>query len=65
MALEGVTWIVVGNGLAQLAGLTLIVWMGRDLHRMPRVFEDLIYQQEGKTLQELEELGARLLGECR
>jgi len=65
MALEGVTWIVVGNGLAQLTGLAFIAWMGRDVHRIIRDFADLIEQKEGETLQELEELGARLLGGSR
>lgn len=63
MTLE--SWIVVGNGLAQLAGVALLVWMGRDVRRMTRALEDLIYKKEAKTLQELEELGTRLLGGSR
>lgn len=65
MTLEGLTWIVVVNGLVQLAGLVILLLGQRDIARMLRVVAALVYQEEDKTRARLEELGARLLGERR
>lgn len=62
MTLEGLTWIVVVNGLVQLVGLVLLIRGQRDIARMTRAVAGLVYQEEEKTRTRLEELGTRLLG---
>ena len=53
MTLEGVTWIVVINGLVQLAGLVILgvvlIRGQRDIARMTRAVVGLVYQEEEKT----------------
>lgn len=63
MTLEGLTWIVVVNGLAQLAGLVLLgVFLVRgqqEIARMTRAVAGLVYQEEEKTRAVIKDLLAR------
>ena len=64
MTLEGLTWIVVVNGLVQLAGLIVIVVVSvrnhREIVRMTRGVAGLVYQESEKTRARLDEfLGPR------
>lgn len=69
MTLEGLTWIVVVNGVVQLAGLVILgVYLHRghrEILRMTRAVAGLVYQEEEKTRTRLEDLGARVLGGSR
>lgn len=53
MTLEGLTWIVVVNGLVQIAGLVLLgvflIRSQRELVRLVRAVAGLVYQEEQKT----------------
>jgi len=63
MTLEGLTWIVVVNGLVQLAGLVLLgvllVRGQREIARMTRAVAGLVYQEEEKTRTLLKDLLSR------
>ena len=63
MTLEGLTWIVVVNGLVQLAGLVLLgvflVHGQREIARMTRAVAGLVYQEEEKTRTLLKDLLSR------
>jgi len=63
MTLEGLTWIVVVNGLVQLAGLVLLgIFLGRgqrEIARMTRAVAGLVYQEEEKTRTLIKDLLAR------
>ncbi|MBI4611911.1 MAG: hypothetical protein HY726_23210 [Candidatus Rokubacteria bacterium] len=66
MTLDGLTWIVVVNGLVQLAGLiTLVILAVRGLRaageisRMTRAVAGLVIQEEEKTRALLKELLSR------
>ncbi|HEV8437571.1 MAG TPA: hypothetical protein VGT40_05715 [Methylomirabilota bacterium] len=56
-------WIVVINGLVQLAGLVVIITLGvkghRELTRMTRGVAGLVYQESEKTRARLDELFGR------
>lgn len=60
MTLEGLTWIVVVNGLVQLAGLVLLgvflIRSQRELVRLFKVVGNLVYQEEKKTRTLLKDL---------
>ncbi len=60
MTLESLTWIVVANGLVQLAGLVVIVTVitrdHRETARMVRAVAGLVYQENEKTRARLDEL---------
>jgi hypothetical protein len=63
MTLEGVTWIVVVNGLVQLAGFVVIIALGvqghrehREFLRMNRALAGLMYPESEKTGARLDEL---------
>ena len=60
MTLESLTWIVVVNGLVQLAGLLVIVTVSvrnhREIVRMMRGVAGLVYQESEKTRARLDEL---------
>jgi hypothetical protein len=63
MTLEGLTWIVVVNGIVQLAGLVLLGVLltrgQREIARITRAVAGLVYQEEEKTRTRVEELLAR------
>jgi len=63
MTLEGLTWIVVLNGVVQLAGLVLLgVFLVRgqqEIARMTRAVAGLVYQEEEKTRTVIRDLVAR------
>jgi hypothetical protein len=61
--LEGLTWIVVANGLVQLAGLIVIIRYHivslrehREIMRLIRGTAGLVYQEDEKTRTRLDEL---------
>ena len=60
MTLEGLTWIVVVNGLVQLAGLVLLgvflIRSQRELVRLFKVVGNFVYQEEKKTRTLLKDL---------
>jgi len=60
MTLESLTWIVVVNGLVQLAGLLVIVTVSvrnhREIVRMMRGVAGLVCQESEKTWARLDEL---------
>ena len=60
MSLENLTWIVIANGLVQLAGLIAIVRYlvrnHREIVRMIRGTAGLVYQESEKTRTRLDEL---------
>ncbi len=56
MTLEGLTWIVVMNGLVQLAGLVVMIRNHREIVRMSRGVAGLVYQESEKTRARLDEL---------
>jgi hypothetical protein len=60
MTLEGLSWIVIANGLVQLAGLVVIIAIGvrghRELVRLSRGIAGLVYQESEKTRARLDEL---------
>ncbi len=60
MTLEGLSWIVITNGLVQLAalilGLILMIRNHREIVRMTRGLAGLVYQESEKTRARLDEL---------
>lgn len=60
MTLDGLSWIVIANGLAQLAGLiTMMIMMirnHREMVRMTRGLAGLVYQESDQTRARLDEL---------
>jgi hypothetical protein len=56
MTLEGLTWIVLVNGLVQLAGFMVMVRNHREIVRMTRSVAGLTYQESEKTRARLDEL---------
>jgi hypothetical protein len=56
MTLEGLSWIVIANGLVQLAGLILMIRNHREIVRMTRGLAVLVYQESEKTRTRLDEL---------
>ena len=60
MTLEGLSWIVIANGLVQLAGLVVILVVGvrghQELVRLSRAIAGLVYQESEKTRARLDEL---------
>jgi hypothetical protein len=56
MTLEGLSWIVIANGLVQLAGLILMIRNHREIVRMTRGLAGLVYQESEKTRARLDEL---------
>ena len=59
MTLEGLTWIVVVNGLVQLAGFIVMIRNHREIVRMTRGVAGLVYQESEKTRARLDELFRR------
>jgi hypothetical protein len=59
MTLEGQTWIVVVNGLVQLAGFIVMIQNHREIVRMARGVAGLVYQESEKTRARLDELFRR------
>ena len=59
MTLEGLTWIVVVNGLVQLAGFIVMIQNHREIVRMTRGVAGLVYQESEKTRARLDELFRR------
>ena len=59
MRLEGLTWIVVLNGLIQVSGLIVIIRYELQLARMTRAVAGLVYQESDKTRARLDELFGR------
>jgi len=63
VTLDGLSWIVIANGLVQLAGLVVIVVLGvrghRELVRMVRSVAGLVYQESEKTRARLDEVFGR------
>ena len=63
MTFEGLTWIMVVNGLIQLSGLvvmiTLMIKGHREMTRMTRAVAGLVYQESDKTRARLDELFGR------
>ena len=63
MTLDGLTWIVVANGLIQLSGLVLMITLmikgHREMTRMTRAVAGLVYQESDKTRTRLDELFGR------
>ena len=55
MTLEGLSWIVIANGLVQLAGLILMIRNHREIVRMTRGLAGLVYQESEKTRARLDE----------
>ena len=49
MTLDGLTWIIVGNGVVQLVGLVILIRGQRDMVRTVRAVAGLVYQEEQKT----------------
>jgi len=49
MTLEGLAWIVVVNGVVQLAGLVILILGQREIARRVRPLASFIYQEEKKT----------------
>jgi hypothetical protein len=60
MMLEGLSWIVIANGLVQLAGLIIMLMImvrnHREIVRMTRGLAGLVYQESEKTRARLDEL---------
>jgi hypothetical protein len=56
MTFEGLSWIVIANGLVQLAGLILMIRNHREIVRMTRGLAGLVYQESEKTRARLDEL---------
>jgi hypothetical protein len=56
MTLEGLTWIVVVNGLVQLAGFIVMIRDHRGIVRMARGLAGLVDQESEKTRARLDEL---------
>ena len=63
MTLEGLSWIVIANGLVQLAGLLAIIvmavqahWEHREIMRLSRGVAGLVYQENEKIRARLDEL---------
>lgn len=60
MSLEGLSWIVIANGIIQLTGLVVIIAIAvrgdRDLARLSRGVAGLVYQESEKTRARLDEL---------
>ena len=63
MTLEGLSWIVIVNGLVQLAGLVAIIVMAvqahrehREIMRLSRGVAGLVYQESERTRARLDEL---------
>ena len=63
MTLEGLSWIVIVNGLVQLAGLVAIIVMAvqahrehREIMRLSRGVAGLVYQENEKIRARLDEL---------
>jgi hypothetical protein len=60
MTLDNLGWIVIVNGLVQLAGLILLgvvlVRGHRDVVRMSRAVAGLVYQENEKTRARLDEM---------
>ena len=60
MTLEGLAWIVIVNGLVQLAGLIVMLVMmirgHREIVRMTGGVAGLVYQESEKTRTRLDEL---------
>ncbi|MGH7334278.1 MAG: hypothetical protein ACREKS_16345 [Candidatus Rokuibacteriota bacterium] len=56
MTLEGLSWIVIANGLVQLAGLVMMIRNHREIVRMTRGLAGLVYQESEKTRARLDEL---------
>jgi hypothetical protein len=59
MPLEGLTWIVVVNGLVQLAGFIVMIQNHREIVRMTCGVTSLVYQESEKTRARLDELFRR------
>jgi hypothetical protein len=64
MTSEGLTWIVVVNGVVQLAGLILLAFVlvrgHREIARITRAVAGLVYQENEKTRARIEEALGRL-----
>src|SRR6059036_896434 len=63
MTLQGLSWIVIANGLVQLAGLLAIIVMAvqahrehREIMRLSRGVAGLVYQENEKIRARLDEL---------
>jgi hypothetical protein len=60
MTLEGLSWIVIANGLVQLTGLVIMLIMmirnHREMVRMTRGVAGLVYQESERTRARLDEL---------
>ena len=56
MTIEGLTWIVIANGMVQLGGLILMIRNHREIVRMTRGLAGLVYQESEKTRARLDEL---------
>jgi len=59
MTLEGLAWIVVVNGVVQLAGVVILILVQREIVRRVRPLAGFIYQEEQKTRALLNELLSR------
>ena len=63
MTLDGLTWIVMVNGLIQLSGLVVMISLmikgHREMTRMTRAVAGLVYQESDKTRARLDELFGR------
>lgn len=49
MTPDGLTWIIVGNGVVQLVGFVILIRGQRDMVRTVRAVAGLVYQEEQKT----------------
>jgi hypothetical protein len=60
MTLDGLSWIVIVNGVVQLSGLLLLgvvlVRGHREVVRMSRAVAGLVYQESEKTRARIDEL---------
>ncbi|MGH7326567.1 MAG: hypothetical protein ACREJ9_18250 [Candidatus Rokuibacteriota bacterium] len=60
MTLDGLSWIVIVNGLVQLSGLLLLgiilVRGHREMVRISRAVAGLVYQESEKTRARIDEL---------
>ena len=55
MTLDGLSWIVIVNGLAQLSGLVILVRGQREIVRISRAVAALVYQESEKTRARIDE----------
>jgi hypothetical protein len=63
VTVEGLAWIVLANGVLQIAGLALlglvVVRSRRDLDRLIRAVAGLVYQESEKTRARIDEVFGR------